>query len=356
MSQSSIVQNIMIRLASQPWIQHLAFWGLSFYVLFKLFNLSEGTEVTDLIYTSLFHISLTLLVYFNVFLLIPKILSKNQYLLYLFVSLVVVNGMVFVNQFTFTTLADWIFPGYYFISYYNYWDILQFMAAYWAISTVLKLSKAWFLVNRQERQIQQLTQEKISAELVALKAQLNPHFLFNSLNGIYSLALYKDEETPEALLKLSQCLRYVLYDCKVDQIPIEKEVQLLENYIDLQGMRKEEDLQVRFTKSGRGAAVTIAPLMLLPLLENAFKFVRANSDGAFFIDIDLEIGTSDLVFTINNSVGEKQNNKNQPGGVGIENLKQRLALLYPKLHTLEIQTSPKNFKCHLSIQHTDKKP
>lgn len=346
---SSKKQELLHQIAQNRLVQHGSFWALSLYVLFKIFNLNKNLVWTDWIYTLLFHLSLVLLVYINTTLLIPKLLRRNWYSLFLLSAVGLVLSGAVINQLTFTTFADWIFPGYYFISYYEFRDIVQFMAAYWAISTVLKLSKSWFLINEKEKQIRILEQQKTNAELQALKAQLNPHFLFNSLNNIYSLALYEDQKTPEALLQLSQCLRYVLYDCKAPQIELQKEITFLQYFMDLQSLRSEANLETTLDIQGSIKGQTISPLLFLPLLENAYKHAKPNLEGHYFIKVICLIQEKTVGFKIQNTIPEKPPKLKEDSGVGIENLRKRLHLLYPNKHLFQIHQTKTIFSVQLEV-------
>lgn len=335
--------------AQNRWGQHLLFWALSLYVLFRLFNINEHMQLTDFYYTLLFHISLFGLVYLNTRLLIPKLLSKNYYLFFLLGSISIIGLSSLINQFTFTTLTDWLLPGYYFISYYTFWDIVQFMVAYWAISTALKLAKSWFTLTEQRQKIQELQQQKTEVELSALKAQINPHFLFNSLNNIYSLALYENPKTPAALLQLSQCMRYVLYDCKTEQIELNKEIDFLKNYTGLFLLRSDPKLDFQAHYPNHTEQVKIAPLMLLILLENAFKHLRQNKENQLFIHTKLTIEKNELYFEVSNSYHGTKPSTQGPGGLGLDNLKKRLQLLYPQKHVLSIIQKPQSFYTLLQL-------
>jgi LytS/YehU family sensor histidine kinase len=303
--------------------------------------------LTDLIYTLLFHISLLTLVYTNTLLLIPRMLKGGHYAGYVLGAGVAILIAGLLNQFTFNVLADLIFPGYYFISYYRSPDILQFMVAYWAISTALKMAKSWFHVNEQQQQITALEREKTQAELKALKAQLDPHFLFNSLNNIYSLALYEHPNTPQALLQLSQCLRYVLYDCKANRIALEKELDFLRNYLAICTLRDDLSEHITFTVRGAPQNREVAPLLFLPLVENAFKHWRKDNNGLRFITLELDIRTKDIILQIENTRTKIEAATN--GGLGLINLKKRLKLLYPEQHRLNIHTSQYRHRAELII-------
>lgn len=337
------------KFAQNRWVQHLLFWALSLYVLFRLFNINEHMQLTDFYYTLLFHISLVFLVYTNTRLLIPRLLSRNWFALFILSAIGLIGISSLLNQFTFTTLTDWLLPGYFFISYYTFWDILQFMAAYWAISTLLKLAKSWFMLTEQKQKIQQLQQQKTEVELSALKAQINPHFLFNSLNNIYSLALYEDKKTPEALLQLSHCMRYVLYDSSTEQIELNKEIEFLKNYCALFLLRSDPKLDFQASYPDSAENIKIAPLLLLILVENAFKHLRTNQEDQLFIHLSLSFDKNQLFFEITNSYLDAPQDAELESGVGLQNLQKRLQLLYPNHHQLSIDKRSLNFHTQLIV-------
>ncbi|MEM6376921.1 MAG: histidine kinase, partial [Bacteroidota bacterium] len=201
-------------------------------------------------------------------------------------------------------------------------------------------------------QIRKLEQQKTNAELQALKAQLNPHFLFNSLNNIYSLALYEDKKTPEALLQLSQCLRYVLYDCKTPQIELQKELNFLKYFMNLQALRSEANLKTNLLIHGQTEGYSLSPLLFLPLLENAYKHAKPNQSGAYFINVNCQIEEDRVTFEIQNSVPVSPPEPTSASGVGIENLKKRLDLLYPKEHLLKLDHNEAQFEVKLKVPLT----
>ena len=343
--------NYLQTFAQNRLVQHFLFWVLSLYVLFRLFNVNAHMQLTDFYYTLLFHLSLVILVYFNTQFLLPRLLSQNRYIWYLLSAVALIAIASLFNQFTFTTLTDWLLPGYYFISYYTVWDITQFMLAYWAISTILKLAKSWFKVSEQNKKIQELQQQKTAVELSALKAQINPHFLFNSLNNIYSLALYEDKKTPEALLQLSQCMRYVLYDGNRDEIQLAAEIDFLKNYSSLFLLRNQPELDFKAHYPTHIPEIKIAPLLLLNLLENAFKHLKTNRKKESYIHLYLSIKEQLVYFDLQNS-RQAKDDKEPGNGLGLENLQRRLQLLYPDRYELLIVPRPDYFQVSLSLNLT----
>ena len=187
-------------------------------------------------------------------------------------------------------------------------------------------------------------------ELSALKAQINPHFLFNNLNTIYSMATQNDERTAGVVLKLSDFLRYVLYDTSDETIPLEKEIEIIRTYVDLQKERADPDItQIELTTKGKFRGANIAPLLLLPLAENCFKHGKGKDPGLIKIQIDFD--SNELHFqTINPIVKHEKIKGEKNGGIGIENVGKRLQLIYPDNHSLEYQEIEGNFKLDMKIK------
>ena len=204
-------------------------------------------------------------------------------------------------------------------------------------------------LRQAEERAREIENAQLRTELSFLHAQINPHFLFNSLNTIYSLALKKSDLAPTAVLKLSHLLRYVIDDANREHVPLEQEVSYLNNYIELQKLRSTSTLAVNFNVKGSIDSTQIAPLLLLPFVENAFKYGISNHQASP-IDILLERTTSTLVFSVNNrkfEQGEKDST-----GIGINNVKRRLELLYPNKHELQILDKADSFFIKLIIQFT----
>lgn len=337
------------RILQHRMVQHLLFWSLSFYVLFRLFCTDEKYVETDLIYTFLFHISLVFIVYLNLNFLLPRYFQTKRYGLYVLgFGLVLALGTL-LNHLTFQYLADWLFEGYYFISYYEWGDILEFTFTYMALSTLLHLSKSWFELNEKKKAINRLEREKLDAELLSLKSQINPHFLFNSLNNLYSLSLDQDKRLPDLLLRLSDNLRYMLYESGDKFVPLQKEIQFLENYIDLQRIRAPKRVDIQFAVEGKIKDKAIAPLLLIHFVENAFKFGAKGSNTEAFVHIWCTVKENELVFTIHNNKGKLALPPKQGGGIGLSNTRKRLELLYPRQHQLRIEDNEDDFQIFLIL-------
>jgi len=186
----------------------------------------------------------------------------------------------------------------------------------------------------KENKLVALEKEKKTAELNFLKAQINPHFLFNTLNNIYALSKKKSEETPEMILKLSEILDYTIYECNVDRVPLSREWELIENYADLQALRHQDQMTIVMNQDIQNEKAYVAPLILISLVENAFKHgLKGRREGAI-IDVSLLEKNGELIFKIYNTRNEKSSTNNR--GIGLKNLKRQLELQYAKRYSLEV--------------------
>jgi two-component system, LytTR family, sensor kinase len=194
-----------------------------------------------------------------------------------------------------------------------------------------------------------MAKEKAETELNFLKSQINPHFLFNSLNSIYFLIDKKNTDARRTLLQFSDMLRYQLYDCNSSTIAIEKEVRFLEDYIKLQSLRKDQQYDVGMNVDNTVKGFSITPLLLIPLVENAFKHISHHHDARNFVQVELKRMNGTFTFTVENSKDDHQRITEPAGGIGLVNVKRRLELLYPGKHELSIDNSETKFKVALNI-------
>lgn len=330
---------------------HLLFWTLSWYVLLNVFSVSSSFQKIDFIYTSVFLITLLIPVELNLLFLVPRFLKRNNWFIYgiLFISTLLFFGLF--NQFLFNELIDRVFPGYFFISYYSYFDILKFFTVFMVVTTLLHLSKEWFELNEARQRMNLLQKEKVEAELKALSNQVNPHFLFNSLNVLYSLSINNSRQAPEAIIKLSDILRYVIYESNKDSVKLGSEISLIHNYIDLQQFRVTTDTNVQFDYEVEDETLQIAPMLFLPLVENSYKHGIKGDIKNTFIHIQLNQKEDYIDFSIKNNKGQSGEPNNQrSGGVGLENIRNRLQLIYPKCYTFEMEDHEHVFGVKLKIK------
>ena len=338
------IKNIIERILRNRVAQHILFWALSYLILLNILRVSADIQRIDLIYTLFFHVPIALIVYVNTLVLFPLFLEKEKYYSYGFSIAAIIACGSFFYIFLFDSWIDHIFTGYYFIAYYGFWDISLYMAVYVAGSSLLKLARGWFYLHETQ-------QEKTLAELKALKSQINPHFLFNSLNSIYSLSRKSSPKVPDTILKLSDIMRYIIYEADVDFIDLDSEIELVRNYIGLQQLRSADvetvDLKVVGETNGRN----IAPLIFLPFVENSYKHGIKGGAANSYVHIKFEVSGKVLNFEIENSIGKSAEPKiSKYQGIGIENVRKRLGLIYQGSHKLDVKQDKNKFKVLLQIQ------
>ncbi|MCO6479187.1 MAG: histidine kinase [Phaeodactylibacter sp.] len=207
------------------------------------------------------------------------------------------------------------------------------------------------LENRYENEQRNLAtiRDQQEAQLQFLRAQINPHFLFNTLNNIYSLAVARSDKTPEMVLRLSNLLRYVVYDGRAAQVELAREVGQIREYIELFQMRSEFPLDITFEQQGGIEAVKVEPMILIPLVENCFKHCDFDTNEEAFVRISLAVKDDWLFFHTINSRDEGQYQKDKVGGVGLDNIRRRLRLKHDGRHRLETDQSPGRFEVHLEL-------
>lgn len=332
----------MAKLINSKWFQHSIFWMLSIYAIGSYFSISSLFKFIDVFYALLFHIPLFFLVYVNLRVLIPRFLDKGKYLKFLLGIPLLLLLTYGIHELTFEILFPLMDSDYYMVSFTEWQVLVSIFSIYLILTTLIKLSKSWY-------KLQQVEKEKLSLELNSLKTQINPHFLFNSLNSIYSQALAKSDQTSETVLELSNLLRYMLYEVEEEKVPLLKEVEMLENYIELQKLRLEPGSKVVFALEGDLEGVLIAPLLLFPLVENAFKHGMKDDSEQVFIDVQLKIDKT-IAFSIKNKLGQIDDmEKGKYGGIGLENVKRRLDLIYPNSHEFEILKTESEFQVNLTL-------
>jgi two-component system, LytTR family, sensor kinase len=328
-------------------LKHLLFWIL-FYGILLLLSSGEAplqfrisTEFLNL----LFYI---VLVYFNYGYLIPNYLKEKQFYSY---SILLVSATVILAPLK--TVLYFLFygnsPEVVNKIMENQWWVIVLLLIMGLLSTALKISSDWW---RDQKEKKELERKNMESELNFLKMQINPHFLFNVLNSIYALSLKKSDKTPEIILKLSAIMRYMLYESNEKTVLLEREIENIKNYLDLEKMRRPSLTQIEFNLQGPIKGQEIAPLLLSPFVENAFKHgAKGNKEGNYIL-IDLQVEQGILYFWV-------KNNKTQPhlsspsnlaGGIGIENVKSRLNLIYKNRHQLVIRDHPNEYEISLQVQ------
>lgn len=347
--QDSISTDKQTRIIKAAWhiFWHLLFWlaMISFFVFLASMNDHLNTRQLLIIFLLYPAINISLF-YLNFLIYIPQFLDKKRYWAYAFVILITIIvygvskygvGLLFKDV-VLTRMKGQV------ISFTAYFFSTVFASLIFVfLSTVLKFTTDWFMNERIQRDLEN---QRLSAELAFLKSQINPHFLFNSLNSIYSLAYQRSETTPEAILKLSEIMRYMLYECNDNKVDLTKELQYLQNYIDLQKIRFGNKAFIDFKVMGDVTNQQIVPLLLIAFIENAFKHGVAN-DVMTPIKLLINVEECKLHFYIQNK--KHTHNRDAIGGIGLTNVQRRLNLLYPGKYTLNIRDEADTYTCELSI-------
>jgi sensor histidine kinase YesM len=326
------------------WWQHLVFWSAVLLILLNIFKSSSSIERIDVIYTLIFLVPLSGVTYLNLYHFIPRYLRREYYLLYsVFLIMLTVGGALFLF-FLFDRWIDLLLPNYYFISYYNVWHLMIYTGSLLLITTLLKLSRSWFLLLRVER----LT---ANTQLRSLQSQINPHFLLNSLQTIYALSLEKSEKTPDVILRLSDILKYTLYETDQPRIPLKQEFKLVQDYVEMYRYRVDPvRADIQLSSSGDPSSLKIAPMLLIPFIENGFKHGLSSGHAEAYVHIHLSLADQKLQCEVRNNKGQKDPVEvDGRKGIGIENTRKRLEILYPGNHDLKIQEDKDSFQVILNI-------
>ncbi|MBC8376806.1 MAG: histidine kinase [FCB group bacterium] len=333
---------------------HLMFWGAFFTFLFtiSLLRSNAGRDVDFHLPFELLHVALTIfVVYLNLRVLIPRLYESGKYPLYglVLLSSVVVNAFLIVSIIRF--FPDFK-PPYVMHNRPSYMFSIPmiFMQLFMVgVTSALHFMRENLILQREALSTKDLESSKLKAELDSLKAQVNPHFLFNSLNNIYSHSLLESPKTPELILKLSGLLNHIIYECEDEEVPLEKEMEFLTNYLALEKVRIDESVRVNLKMDVTDTTKLIAPLLFVPLIENAFKHGVNISNGNPFINIELTQSESHLKFSCTNLRDHFEGESRSSGGIGLENVRKRLELIYPGTHKFEIEQDDQHFSTELTI-------
>ncbi|HNQ68294.1 MAG TPA: histidine kinase [Bacteroidales bacterium] len=294
--------------------------------------------------------------YVNYLIFIPGLLFKKKYLLYALSVIACIIGFSFIIEFFVSTVFQQgpVFQGRgEFVppkppdGMNGPFKGISVFSIVFIISTALRMSIEWF---KNEKLRRELENEKLKAELEALKAQIDPHFFFNVLNNICSLARKKSNDTEKFIIKLSELIRYNLYENKGEKFFLEKEIGFLKSYIEIQQLRLDKNAIVKFDYNDTNPDLMVEPMILFPFIENAFKH-GISYQNTSLINIKLKTEASRLFFEVENPIVEKSVGKeSNHNGIGLNNVKKRLSLLYPEKHFLDVTSDEGVFKVSLIIE------
>lgn len=338
---------------------HVLLWAvvIIFVIREDISNANARLQFTDIAIYLFSFLCFAIVSYFNIWFLIPRFFIKKKYFLY---SVILLSAITFcgfllmlVHHFVLNyILTDSIILQKEFDRPFRFMVHMIFSCATMVVFTsLIYIIGEWMRTNELALKYKEAEKEKIAAELKALKGQINPHFLFNTLNNLYSLSLEKSDKTPVVIVKLSELMSYILYECKSERVQIKNELEFISNYIELEQFRFEDRLNLSFTHEIDNLSLPIAPLLFIVFIENAFK--HGFGSGKNEILIHLQSKARNVYFCIENSATEANENSSQKKGVGIENAKRRLNILYPNRHELLIKNTGNRFRVELRINTID---
>lgn len=330
----------------KDWFFHVLFW-LALYII--LIILDQNQNISYVLIRELVNVSFfAVMVYLNIYLLFPYYMTKKNLLVHLATIAVAAILITPIKTLTFyLTSSSFADMQVYFLN--NQPSIFLSTFFIGIASTIYSIMNDWLLSQREKKELQAQT---LQSELKFLKSQINPHFLFNTLNSLYALTLKKSDQAPEIVLKLSEMMRYMLYECNVPQVPLQKEVNYLTNYLELEKLRQGKRMKIDFSVVGEPKNQRIAPLMFMAFIENCFKHGISNQITEGFVNIVLHINADSVKMDIENSKApiRPSATSKKSGGIGLVNVRRRLNLLYPDKHTLKVSENPNTYKVELYLQ------
>lgn len=330
------------------WQAHLLFWAcyLAFYTVL---DASFDDEYCQAFMVILCALPTKLLgTYLLLYFLIPKFIYPKKYIAFFFCFALFGLGLGFLER----ILIFWYYipnfePSYDTVTYpvTHLGKIIKHIIGIYTVAIAAAAIKLLKRNYHQEQIAKAFKEEKLDAELKFLKAQIHPHFLFNTLNNLYSLTLQNSSKSSEVVLKLSNLLDYMLYECNVREVPLSKEINQIQNFIDLEKLRYGERLEVSFTANGNFSNKRIPPLLLLPFIENAFKHGVSQEIENTFVSIDLSALADKVIFKVENTKTREKtsDSADYTKGIGLKNVRRRLDLLFDKKYDLQVFDEDETF-------------
>jgi len=347
-------KNALLNLVKQTMLLW-CFWVLLRYAL--------GDDVKDValfvVQNSFYLIAFVIVISINTFYLFPNFYVRKRYVLYVLLSAVLITMTAVIVYHKVFPWGNW----------YSEFLRMKFESLgsgrppkssnarwlpYIAPLVIAYLGNTAFEAMRfarvKENEFIESEKQKLETELKFLKSQVNPHFLFNSLNNIYSLSITDTKKAPDSIMRLSEILRYMVYDSQSKKVPLESEINYIKNYIELMNLKDSRGMNIQMDFEIESSRVQIVPLLFIPFIENAFKHSRIEDLSSGFINIRLKSTISSIEFSVENSIPEIKMCKDKVGGVGLENTRKRLLILYPDQHELKIDYSEERFIIDLKLE------
>ncbi len=332
---------------------HIIFWICYITLYTSIYGYFEGKYGAEFFWVMAYLPLKMIATYFTLYFIIPRYFLQKKYvtatLLTILAILVAAFTQRFLDYYVFYPIYsyEWMSGGALSVakSLKNILGIYPVVA----LASFIKITKYFY---SEESRSQELRQEKLRAELNFLKGQVHPHFLFNTLNNLYALTLKKSESSPEVVLKLSELLSFMLYECNSKTVSLNKELKLIENLIALEKIRYDDRLTVSYETYGDVSQGQIPPMLLLPFVENAFKHGTSDTLDAVWVDINVVVQDQNLSLSVKNSNGKGDDQKEfeYQQGIGLKNVNRRLELLYEDHYNLSIEDDGKSYSVSLEIE------
>lgn len=350
------VNTTLSRLFRNRLLVHAIFW-LGYLFAFSLLRAGDASMFSEYLLYDLISLPIKMVaVYLTILLFIPRLLLQmkyEQFFLYVLAT-IILGGFLFRAVVFYVVLPLRYEPV--LLGTFEYWDGYKIAMNGLEINMLIiftssiKILKHWYQTEQHTRNLER---EKLEAELKFLKAQIHPHFLFNTLNNLYSLTLKKSDYAPEVVLKLSGLVNYMLYYTREQEVPLAKEIESIHNYIALEKIRYGKELEIAFDVSGNIGGSMISPMLLLPFVENSFKHGVSDEIKEKWIIINLNVNQHYLTLKVENSKSSRPlpyTEKEYAGGIGLRNVRRRLELLYPDQYELKIFDEENSYLIILKLQ------
>src|SRR5688572_26354089 len=334
---------------------HLSFWCV--YLSFNLYQItvfqrSRGIEWGQLFASATVQLVFTMLIaYLNYFYTWPRFLSSKNIWRYVaefsIPFALLITGRVHLQRYLIDGYTHQV------EHFYSSFFIVQITAVTLFIVLfvgMLRFAVDWFEFEARKKEVEN---ERLIAELNFLKAQINPHFLFNTLNNLYYLAYTKSENTTEVIAKLSQMMRYMIYDSNHPRVLLSKEIEYMQNYISLERLRLNNQIPINFKIEGNVENIWIAPLIFITFLENAFKHGVNNNNSKAWVNISINLSGNECIYNVENSKINGVAINTGKSGIGLQNVQRRLELSYPNQYKIKIEDKPDVYFVQLNLTLSD---
>jgi len=332
---------------------HLSFWALYFsFFFYQITYARRGQEIVmsrALLDATTHVLIMAGIAYLNYFYFLPRFLKHKNFWRYLLESIVpivlVIVFHIYIKRMIYggdeNSRAGFLYTTRFIVQHTTSVIFIVIFIG------MLRFAEDWFQLEARKKEIEN---EKLTAELRFLKAQINPHFLFNTLNNLYYLAFTQSPNTTVVIDKLSQMMRYMIYESNHPKVPLSKEIEYMENYISLEQLRLDNQVPISLDVQGVTDSVRIEPFLFITLLENAFKHGVSNNAENSWVKVNITVEPNRCIYTVENSrLPEKEQHEGK-SGIGLQNLRRRLELSYPDRHTLQVEETPEKYHVQLSLE------